>query len=145
MRHLAITSLIAGLAFAMPAFAQDDPMQNDPQQPSASEPADDTFQPSADDDSMPGDEGAADDGLVDERDQNMEDADAAAAEAGAGEYVVKEGDTLSQIAEEQLGDAAKWEQIAQDNEIDDPTKLTVGKRLSLPEANAEDTFGEREQ
>jgi nucleoid-associated protein YgaU len=48
------------------------------------------------------------------------------------EYVVKEGDTLGDIAREQLGDVMEWQRIAELNGIDDPAKLTVGTRLKLP-------------
>ncbi|HEU4429280.1 MAG TPA: LysM peptidoglycan-binding domain-containing protein [Myxococcota bacterium] len=49
-----------------------------------------------------------------------------------GEYVVKEGDTLSEIAKEVTGNQANWQQIAQENGIDDPTQLQVGQRLRMP-------------
>lgn len=47
-------------------------------------------------------------------------------------YVVKSGDTLSRIAQQQLGKANRWPEIARLNGLRDPNKLTVGQRLRLP-------------
>ena len=55
------------------------------------------------------------------------------------EYVVVEGDTLTSIAEEQLGSAAKWKLIAQANGIDDPRSLRAGQKLKLPDTAPSDT------
>jgi nucleoid-associated protein YgaU len=62
-------------------------------------------------------------------------ADAHATEADL-EYVVEEGDTLAEIAEEQLGSAEKWKLIARANGIDDPRTLRVGQKLTLPPSAA---------
>jgi len=51
---------------------------------------------------------------------------------GESEYVVQQGDTLSEIAEEKLGSPDKWQEIAQANGIDDPEMLRVGQRLKIP-------------
>ncbi|MGH7890241.1 MAG: LysM peptidoglycan-binding domain-containing protein [Thermodesulfobacteriota bacterium] len=52
--------------------------------------------------------------------------------ASEGEYVVKQGDTLGDIAEEQLGSKEEWKLIARANNIDNPDKIYVGQRLSIP-------------
>ncbi len=52
--------------------------------------------------------------------------------SGEGEYVVKEGDTLGDIAEEQLGSQEDWQIIARANDIDNPDKIYVGQRLTIP-------------
>jgi nucleoid-associated protein YgaU len=56
--------------------------------------------------------------------------------AGAAAHVVEAGDTLAGIAERYLGSASEWERIARANGIDDPTKLAIGTRLSIPGADA---------
>jgi hypothetical protein len=55
--------------------------------------------------------------------------------AGASEYVVKPGDTLRTIAQEQYGDAQLWPRIYQANRDvigADPDALIAGTRLILP-------------
>jgi LysM repeat protein len=52
--------------------------------------------------------------------------------AGEGEYVVKEGDTLAEIAEEHLGSQDKWIIIARANDLEDPDSIHVGQRLTIP-------------
>ena len=49
-------------------------------------------------------------------------------------HVVREGDCLWQIAEEQLGDGARYSEIAELNAdiIDDEEALVVGTRLKIP-------------
>lgn len=47
-------------------------------------------------------------------------------------YTVKAGDTLSLIAAQQLGDANRWQEIADLNGIQDPRALRVGQVLQLP-------------
>ena len=49
-------------------------------------------------------------------------------------YTVKQGDTLSDIAQRELGDASKWRQIFEANrsQIDDPDLIRPGQRLTLP-------------
>ncbi|MEO6205215.1 MAG: LysM domain-containing protein [Mycobacteriales bacterium] len=47
-------------------------------------------------------------------------------------YTVRSGDTLSRIAQSQLGAAAKWPALARLNGLRDPDRLTVGQRLRLP-------------
>jgi nucleoid-associated protein YgaU len=51
------------------------------------------------------------------------------------EYVVREGDTLAKIAEQELGAAEKWTLIAKANGIDDPRELRVGQKLMIPRAS----------
>ena len=59
----------------------------------------------------------------------------AAAEAKKRTYVVKPGDSLSKIAKEQLGNAARWPEIFELNrdQIKDPNLIHVGQELHLPE------------
>ena len=52
--------------------------------------------------------------------------------AGGHTYTVKSGDTLSQIAREHLGSAARWREIAQANGIDDARRLQAGSTLRIP-------------
>lgn len=47
-------------------------------------------------------------------------------------YKVKAGDTLSKIAQAQLGKASRWPEIARLNSLRDPDKITVGQTLRLP-------------
>ncbi len=53
---------------------------------------------------------------------------------GAGQYVVRDGDSLWRIAAAQLGDATKWTEIARLNAgtLDDEDSLSIGMRLRLP-------------
>lgn len=46
--------------------------------------------------------------------------------------LVKRGDTLSSIAGELYGDSTLWRLIAEANGIDDPRRLDVGARLTVP-------------
>jgi len=52
--------------------------------------------------------------------------------AAEGEYVVKEGDTLAEIAEEHLGSQDKWIVIARANNIENPDMIFAGQRLDIP-------------
>jgi nucleoid-associated protein YgaU len=52
--------------------------------------------------------------------------------AGEGEYIVKEGDTLAEIAEEHLGSQDKWIIIARANDLENPDSIHVGQRLTIP-------------
>lgn len=74
--------------------------------------------------------------------ENTEAADAQPAEGSAEEgaaevegvnYTVKPGDTLTTIAEEHYGDASLDDFLAEYNEIADPTALSVGQTIFLPE------------
>ncbi len=57
-----------------------------------------------------------------------------AAEKQEETYVVKPGDSLSKIAKELLGDAARWPEIFELNkdQIKDPNLIHVGQELRLP-------------
>ncbi len=46
-------------------------------------------------------------------------------------YVVKQGETLSYIAEKMLGDANKYPKIANENNISDPNFIVVGQELNI--------------
>lgn len=48
------------------------------------------------------------------------------------EYVVREGDTLVRIAQEQLGDWERWEDIANANDLTFPSQISVGDVLVIP-------------
>ena len=47
--------------------------------------------------------------------------------------MVKRGDTLSGIAAELYKDPRRWRAIAEANNLDDPRRLEVGRRLSIPD------------
>jgi nucleoid-associated protein YgaU len=57
-----------------------------------------------------------------------------AAKKEAKTYVVQPGDSLSRIAKELLGDAARWPEIFELNkdQIKDPNLIQVGQELRLP-------------
>jgi nucleoid-associated protein YgaU len=57
-----------------------------------------------------------------------------AAKKEAKMYVVQPGDSLSKIAKEKLGDAARWPEIFELNkdQIEDPNLIQVGQELRLP-------------
>jgi N-acetylmuramoyl-L-alanine amidase/LysM domain len=52
--------------------------------------------------------------------------------AGGGTYTVRKGDTLSTIAKAQLGDSARWREIAKLNGLGDPYVIRVDQTLKLP-------------
>lgn len=54
--------------------------------------------------------------------------------AMAAEYTVKAGDSLSSIAQEQLGDMGRWQEIYEANKaaIKDPNLIVVGQKLTIP-------------
>lgn len=70
----------------------------------------------------------------------LEQAARRAREAGVGgappahakHYTVKQGDSLSSIAADQLGDFRRWVEIAALNDILDPRRVRVGQVLRLP-------------
>lgn len=47
-------------------------------------------------------------------------------------YVVRAGDSLSRIAQSQLGQASRWPELARLNGLRDPSRVTPGQRLRLP-------------
>ncbi|NNM26978.1 MAG: LysM peptidoglycan-binding domain-containing protein, partial [Phycisphaerales bacterium] len=51
-------------------------------------------------------------------------------------YVVREGDTLSDIARVRLGSEQRWEAIARLNPGLDPARLQIGQQLILPASAA---------
>ncbi|MDP8959842.1 MAG: LysM peptidoglycan-binding domain-containing protein, partial [Actinomycetota bacterium] len=55
------------------------------------------------------------------------------AAAGSGAYTVRQGDTLSRIAQRH---GVGVEQIAQANDIDDPDRIYVGQSLVIPSAES---------
>jgi len=58
----------------------------------------------------------------------------ATAVADAHGYVVRQGDTLSEIAQHELGSARRWKEILAINPGLDPSSLRVGKELRIPGA-----------
>jgi len=52
--------------------------------------------------------------------------------SSAGRYVIASGDTLSQIAQEQLGGASRWKEILAANPGLDAKRLVVGREIRLP-------------
>lgn len=54
------------------------------------------------------------------------------AEAEPTQYTVRQGDTLSSIAQTVYGDSSKWRQIASANSIADPRRIRPGTALVLP-------------
>ena len=61
------------------------------------------------------------------------------------EYVVQEGDTLSEIAKEFLGSEEEWRLIAKANDIENPDKIIVGQRLHMPSTQNNEMSAEMEQ
>lgn len=58
---------------------------------------------------------------------------ASVTKADTKQYIVKEGDNLWKIANEQLGDGNRYPQLAKLNKLEDEDLLSVGMRLKLPE------------
>jgi len=56
----------------------------------------------------------------------------AASSAATHAYVVQSGDTLSEIAQHELGSAKRWQEIVAANTGLDPGKLQVGKSIQIP-------------
>lgn len=65
---------------------------------------------------------------------HIPDVDAPAAQDGARSVAVRRGDTLSSIAEHELGSAERWDEIYRRNraQLADPDELAIGVRLRLP-------------
>jgi len=63
-------------------------------------------------------------------------ADAPAASSAARTYTVKAGDSLSKIAQRELGDASRWHAIydANRDKISDPDLIHPGQVLTMPTA-----------
>jgi hypothetical protein len=47
-------------------------------------------------------------------------------------HIVRDGDSLQSIAYRHYGDATRWRVVAENNGIDDPTRLVRGASLSIP-------------
>jgi nucleoid-associated protein YgaU len=67
-------------------------------------------------------------------DDRLEIAGEGATPAAGATYTVKQGDTLSEIAERELGAASRWKEIFEANRgsISDPNRIGVGQKLKLP-------------
>ncbi len=63
-------------------------------------------------------------------------------ESAGGMYTVQKGDTLSDIARREYGDATKWRQIFEANrdQIDDPDLIRTGQRLTIPSRSEQGGF-----
>ncbi len=48
-------------------------------------------------------------------------------------YTIKQGDTLSAIARDYLGDINRWPELAQLNSIPNPDVLRIGQLIQLPD------------
>jgi LysM repeat protein len=60
-----------------------------------------------------------------------------------GEYIVRSGDTLSCIAEKELHDSSRWQEIAELNDISPPFRIKVGQKIMLPDSHlSADHMGE---
>jgi LysM repeat protein len=53
--------------------------------------------------------------------------------ASAADYVVNKGDSLWKIAYRTWGTGKLWQAIARENNISNPKKLSIGKRLNIPD------------
>ncbi len=51
-------------------------------------------------------------------------------------YIVKAGDTLSKIADKEVGDIDQWQDIAYINSIKEPYIIQPGQQILLPEEGA---------
>jgi Contractile injection system tube protein/LysM domain len=49
-------------------------------------------------------------------------------------HVLTEGDSLSALAYDAYGDPTRWREIAEANDIDDPTRLPRGRAITIPGA-----------
>jgi nucleoid-associated protein YgaU len=47
-------------------------------------------------------------------------------------HVVVAGDTLARLAQHYYGDAGRWPEIAERNQVSDPAQLQIGQRLTIP-------------
>jgi len=54
-----------------------------------------------------------------------------------GEYTVQSGDTLSSIAEAELGSQDRWQEIARANDIENPDHIFAGQKLTIPAGQSE--------
>lgn len=54
-----------------------------------------------------------------------------------GEYTVQSGDTLSSIAEAELGSQDRWQEIARANDIENPDHIYAGQKLTIPTGQSE--------
>lgn len=61
---------------------------------------------------------------------------AAAPDAAPATYTVQKGDTLSHIAQRELGKASRWRELYEANrdQLDDPDRIRPGQVLRLPAA-----------
>jgi nucleoid-associated protein YgaU len=61
----------------------------------------------------------------------------AAKSGSGGTYLVRKGDTMKSIAERELGDSARWKEIASANPRLDANHLSVGTSLKIPGGRSE--------
>lgn len=64
--------------------------------------------------------------------------------ASAAEYTVKAGDSLSSIAQQQLGSSARWKEIYEANKatIKNPNVILVGQKLNIPDGQTATVQGQ---
>jgi len=58
-------------------------------------------------------------------------------------HVLRRGETLQSVAWSRLGDAGAWRAVAELNDLDDPTRLRVGRELLLPDVQERGALGLR--
>lgn len=51
-------------------------------------------------------------------------------------YTIQAGDTLGKIAEKFYGDASRYQEIAEANNIDNPNNIRVGQTINIPDDEA---------
>ncbi|MBL8878207.1 MAG: LysM peptidoglycan-binding domain-containing protein [Phycisphaerales bacterium] len=84
---------------------------------------------------QPIDDGSSDEVMIPRKSSSKSSAKPSArSSGGARTYIVKKGDTLSEIAQKMYGDAGQYKKILNANRktIKDPKKLRVGQKLIIP-------------
>ena len=124
MRKLLLSAvLVSGLTLSgVGAYA----LEDQPQEPQSQQQVDQGTQEQTQDTGTMEQQNKADEGAIKTDEQNQ---------ASGEEYVVQQGDTLAKIAQEKLGSADKWKDIAEANNIDNPNALQVGQRLTIPSSD----------
>ena len=61
---------------------------------------------------------------------------------GGTSYIVKQGDTLSAIAQREYGNAGEWQRIFEANrdQIEDPDLIQPGQQLRIPDRDEQGGF-----
>ncbi|MGI5840848.1 MAG: LysM peptidoglycan-binding domain-containing protein [Patescibacteria group bacterium] len=72
--------------------------------------------------------------------ESVAEADGEISDSGTGNYEVVTGDNLWKIAEVKLGSGYAWKEIAQANNISNPSYLEVGQQLTIPQSEKKEAF-----